>query len=62
MHGYTKSWDDLNENCNCIDSKLLLIVMHGYKKLDGGDLNENDSFNNRKLVMHGYKIMRSQRK
>ena len=30
--------------------------MHGYKILDGGDLNENGNAKKGKLVMHGYKF------
>ena len=32
-----------------------ILVMHGYIRLHGGDINENDNFKVWKLIIHGYK-------
>ena len=51
----TIALSDLNENiCN---SKERQLVMHGYKRLYEGDLNEIVNVNEGKLVMHEYKIL-----
>ena len=34
---------------------LVELVMYGYKHLHRGDLDENGNFEDRKVVMHGYK-------
>ena len=33
------------------------LVTHGYKILNGGDLNENSNFKERKIFMHGYDLV-----
>ena len=38
------TWGDLNENDNFT---LWKLIIHGYKKMHGGDLNENEKYKQR---------------